>query len=124
MYTGRKGGFNRFGRMGQPLQNLNVLVIKNVEVQTKGNNLVEKAAVALLSDPSNDIDAIVLEDILDPAWKTRLISGDTSGRRKWLPSPVPGQDNVYLTRDQVQKEFLGGKSKRKRYSKKRKSRRK
>lgn len=109
--------------MGQPLQNLNVLVIKNVEVQTKGNNLVEKAAVALLSDLSN-IDAIVLEDILDPAWKTRLISGDTSGRRKWLPSPVPGQDNVYLTRDQVQKEFLGGKSKRKRYNKKRKSRRK
>jgi hypothetical protein len=122
-FPGRSGGFNRFGRMGQPLRNLNVLVIKNVEVQTKGNNLVEKAAVALLSDLSN-VDAIVLEDILDPAWKTRLISGDTSGRRKWLPSPIPDQDNVYLTRDQVQSDFLGGKSKRKRHSKKRKSRRK
>jgi len=115
--------FDRYSRMGRPLSQNNVLVIKNVEVQTKGQNLVELAAVALLSDSS--IDMIVLEDIQDPKWMARLIEGK-DGRRRWLPSPVSGQDNVYLTKDQVQSDFSGGKSKRKRkrYSKKRKSRRK
>jgi len=115
--------FDRYSRMGRPLSQNNILVIKNVEVQTKGQNLVELAAVALLND--SHIDIIILEDILDPAWKARLLSGK-DGRRKWLPSPVTGQDNVYLTKEQVQSDFLGGKSKRKRkrYSKKRKSRRK
>lgn len=118
--------FDRYSRMGRPLSQNNVLVIKNVEVQTKGQNLVELAAVALLND--SHIDIIILEDIQDPAWMARLISGK-DGRRRWLPSPVTGQPNVYLTKVQVESDFSGGKSKRyrkkhKQYSKKRKNRRK
>ena len=99
-----------------------VLVIKNVEVQTKGHNLVEKAAVELLRHSS--IDVIVLEDVQDPAWMERLQSGK-GGRRKWLPSKNPEQNNVYLTKEQVLIDF--GESKRYRKKSKRyrkKSRRK
>jgi hypothetical protein len=115
--------FDRYARMGRKFgENNNILVIKNVEVEVKGLNLVENAAIELLlSDPS--IDIIVLEDIQDPAWKTRLLSGK-DGRRRWVQYPMGAQDNVYLSKEQVARDFLGGKSKRyrKRYSKKRKSR--
>ena len=108
-FPGRKGGFNQYARMGPILHNQNVLVIKDIET-SRGKNLVERAAVALLSS-SDPIDAIVLESVENPAWKGKMLDGK-EGRKRWLNDPngsVDSYTNVYLTREQVQKEFLGGK---------------
>jgi hypothetical protein len=94
--------------MGRPLRGLNVLVIIQIELKVKGRNMLEKAAVELLSDPSNELDVVVIDSILDERWYERLLRGK-HGRRRWLPSPMgPDQQNVYLTRDHVAAEFLGG----------------
>ena len=105
---------NNYASMGRELRGLNVLVIVQVHMKTQGKNLLEKAAVALLSDPAMaELDVIVIDSILDEKWYDRLVQGK-GGRRRWLPSPMAFQMNVYLTREQVHAEFLGGTRGRKR----------
>lgn len=120
-YPGRQGGFNRYARMGRPLRDMNVLVLKNVNMLERGGNMTMPAVVELLSNPDIPIDAVVFEDIQNPALMQRMIDGE-NGRRRWLPSPLVGQPNVYLTRDQVQAEFTGGTRRRKKRRKSRKVR--
>ena len=135
-YPGAKGGFNQYARMGVQLRNKNVLVIKVVklfrqpgETITRKNE-IERAAIELLK--TTDLEAVVLESIEDDKWRDRLLEGK-DGRRRWLRIMVDGNDiysdNVFITKEQAQSDFSGGrrnKSKRrnknKRKSKKNKMR--
>jgi hypothetical protein len=105
-FPGRLGGFKSYARMGKSLKGKNVLVLKNIRLEDRGNNLVEKAVIELLQHP--ELDIVVLEDIEDRKWMERLLRGK-NGRRHWLPSPIE-INNVYLTKEQLP-DFVGGKSK-------------
>jgi hypothetical protein len=110
--------------MGRPLIGKNVLVIKQIEVAQKGTGLIDRAVNSLLNDDTVEIDAIVLEDVQDPKWMERLLAGK-NGKYHWMLSPVEGQNNVYVTREQVANDFSGGKRRRsrRRSRKRRRSRR-
>ena len=99
---------NNYPSMGRPLRGQNVLVVNEIHMKRGGKNLLEKAAVALLSDPTMELDIVVIDSILDERWYERLLEGKY-GRRRWLPSPMGrDQQNVYLTREQVVADFFGG----------------
>ena len=116
--------FSSYARMGNDFTGKNVLVIKDIRLKvgknkTTGKNMLERAAVALLNNPDLNLDVVVIESIEQPEWNQRLTRGK-NGRNRWLHHER-GQDNVYLTKEQVAKEFKASRSKRK---KGRKSRRK
>ncbi len=116
--------FSSYARMGREFVGKNVLVIKDIRLnvgtnKTTGKNMLERASVALLNNPDLNVDVVVIESIEQPEWNRRLTRGK-NGRNRWLQKET-NPDNVYLTKEQVAKEFRALRSKR---SKKRKSRRK
>lgn len=108
--------FSSYARMGKDFVGKNVLVIKDIRLKlgntkTTGKNMLERAAVSLLNHPDLNLDVVVIESIEQPEWNQRLTRGK-NGRARWLQNEV-WQDNVYLTKEQVAKEFKALRSKRK-----------
>ena len=119
--------FSSYARMGRDFVGKNVVVIKDIRLnvgtnKTTGKNMLERAAVALLKNPDLNLDVVVIESIEQPEWNRRLTRGK-NGRCRWLQTEM-NPDNVYLTKEQVAKEFRALRSKRKKGRKVRKSRRK
>jgi hypothetical protein len=116
--------FSSYARMGKDFVGKNVLVIKDIrlkvgETKTTGKNMLERASVALLNNPDLNLDVVVIESIEQRTWNQRLTRGK-NGRARWLQHEL-NKDNVYLTKEQVAKEFKASRNKR---TRNRKSRRK
>ena len=108
--------FSSYARMGKDFVGKNVLVIKDIRLnvgtnKTTGKNMLERAAVSLLNHPDLNLDVVVIESIEQPEWNQRLTRGK-NGRARWLQTEM-NPDNVYLTKEQVAKEFKASRSKRK-----------
>ncbi len=113
-YPGRnpKNPFHRYNRMNG-LSDKNVLVITHIYIERSADrsterpeehkNLVEKSAIEVLK--KLDIDAIVIESIINDKWFEHLTG--TNGIKRWTPV----NNSVYLTKDSVG----GRKSKRRNY---------